>query len=76
MIQLVENYRNFELIYSGKEQIRGLEYREGEPTKKKKETLGADRCVHYLAYSIGFTGVFLCQSSSNHTLLIGAACLM
>lgn len=39
MIQLVENYRNFELIYSGKEQIRGLESIRKESLQRRKRKL-------------------------------------
>lgn len=36
--------------------------RKGENTKTFEETFGAEGYVHYLDYSDGFTGAYVCQN--------------
>lgn len=44
------------------------DYREGEITKRPHKIFWTDGCAHYLDYSNGFTGIFICQNGSDHTL--------
>ena len=55
--------------WSGEEQ-------EGGFTQGHKETLGGDKCVHYLGCGSGFIDVYMCQNLSNCTLKVCAVYCM